>query len=488
MFRMDVDDDDDIDAQGLPPLSFNLLPVDNFDEKTQTFLFDDVDDESGDRETENLANNFNLVNAVHDAKDKTRGQRLVDDIHAQLDSVSADDMVVEKSMLVKWLVSRYKNKMNDITKPMDLMFAIIECLCTGLKFYLSTERGDCSYVDHIEIYNGDIFCPTAEWILGVICDRRVKDFNRFGGVTAAAADVDDDDDEYGADPQRLVDKLIESWLQSKNSSSDLPPLFCYDANEVAEMAEATRTEKLIEQEKRLENMRVKNDIDTLEKKYSSLLNVKLLNDTMAVGDRSCLPCNAADLQMPDKYENVLKLIIDMKELQLLLTYLLYVDRESLNGDIDITFKNKPGTGKSFCSLKQAGLSQGAVGKCLQTTKNEQLKDVYNNLTGDRADDIDSTPADATREEEHTDSSTRLVQVFEYVTFLFLDKLQISTIEALFVNPASNKKNPYKFGLLDVISPKIGKLTTTSRGGDLRELPNNVNKRRRQRGVVLEDLD
>lgn len=429
----------------------------------------------------NTASYAFFINSVNDENDKRRGPQLLRDIYMRLDNVSADDLLVEKSMLVKWLITRY-NKKNNIAmfsrQPRDLMFAIIECVCTGMEIYLSTRQGDCRYIDRIEIFDGNIFCSCNEWMLGFIGENnsiestsniddidkpREKDTKDLDKINIFESNI-----ERNASMENFVDYL--TWNPTTDDGG-LPPLLqFYSDNEENDVTNTSATTSLI-LEKRLELARdaelqkIRTDADKL-KEYINL-NVNVLAANQSSSDqvhasRGTLDDRQNSYVRSTVHENVFKLIVDTRELERLLTFLLYIDREALYGDIDVTFRNKLGTSRPFCFFRNSSkLSKDVEENCLGNSDSNRLKDIYENITnGDKHHNNNNTQEDIS--EKDNTVTGRALEVFEYATFLFLDKISTSIVESLISNSSSSsEKNAnlraFKFGLIDLMYPKIGKI-------------------------------
>lgn len=422
----------------------------------------------GDRESRD---DF-LVNSVDDETDAERGPSLSRDIYLRSDGVSVDDLLVEKSMLTKWLISRYDGV---VRKPRDMADAIVECVSTGTEIYLS--RNDSRYVDRVEIFDADVFCLCNEWILGFVSERKTLKTknNDDDAATAEAAKIARREtrlDDINIFDDYVVEAPIDDFIKfvSTKTTNGLPPLLygsekdvVNDGRDVYEEdgdnddddSRRQRTAKMAR-----EKMRV--DAEKL-KKYANL-NVDVIVERSPPDDKGGTPRT--------ERENVLKLIVDFNELERLLTFLLYVDRNALYGDIDVTFRNKPGTADSFCFSK-TNSTRGVDVRCLKNTDGDRLKDIYETVTsgGNDYDDDDddgnrgggrrtSTFSDEIEEDDRIDDSSeadRVLDVFEYATLLFLDKISTTIIDTV-LSPDLAANRSYKFGIVDTIRPKIGKIT------------------------------
>lgn len=439
---------------GLPPLNFQIPEILNNNNETIP---------SADSKTSN-SSSFNLINAVNDEFDKLRGPRLIDDIYLRLDDVSADDLLLEKGMITKFLISRYKNEVETVLrKPRDLMFAIIECICTGLKLYLTTQQGDCCYIDDIEIYNADIFCSSNDWILGFIGEKIINDdfekiINQNVNDQTDVDKINIFDDPVDTDP--ILD-LVSSWKRLKSDKQNLPPLVCYFIDGMYDTDDETndsKSDKILKEAQYLENKKIKKDIENLKESYINL-NVNMISNE-SEKDNCCFPSTAN--KVPQKKINILKLIIDMKELERLLIFLMYVDRHSLYNGIDIFIQNKSATSQSFCLYKKSRLSNDVEGVCLKNANSDRLKTIYDNITKNVNANSDGGGTNINgnhNADQHREirSNNRILEIFEWITFLYLDKISTTIIESLFYKFPNTKINQsYKFGMLDLICPKIGK--------------------------------
>lgn len=394
-----------------------------------------------------------FINSVNLAADEERGPQLSRDVYLGLDNASADDLLVEKSMLVKWLITRYE-KSTIMHKPRDLMFALLECICTGLEIYLCTQQGDCRYIDRAEIFDGDIFCSCSEWILGIVEENETEiETNAPEPVIEKDLDSINLFGDNG-DGNSRIDDIIKFSDCVRTNSSGLPHLLqCYnDENMMDDDDEASNDRLQQNSERAREAKRRKIETDAQKLKKYINLNVNVLVDKSM---------NAEELQEGRKAncqrrrENVLKLIVDMKELERLLTFLLYVDREALYGDIDVAFRNKLGTSRPFCLFKNGKLSKDVEENCLINSDGNRLRDAYKNITDGR---VDPTPEEtASSVGAGTTMSDRVMEIFEVVTFLFLDKISTVVVESLFTNSVPTK-HAYKFGLVDVMYPRVGKIS------------------------------
>lgn len=408
---------------------------------------------------ESCNKSFNLINTVNDNLDKLRGPRLIDDVYLRLDDVSADDLLLEKSMITKFLISRYKNVTETILrKPRDLMFAIIECICSGIKLYLTTERGDCCYIDDIEIFNADIFCSTNDWILGFIGEKVVKDDQKLEQQVGENVDKINIFDDNMEDP--ILD-LVSSWKRLK--SNNLPPLVCYFGDEM-EVSDENNTNEIL-QETRLENAKIINDIENLKKSYINLNTDSLSKETN--NTNCCFPIKS---NLPTKKLNILKLIVDMKELERLLTFLIYVDRYSSYNGLNIFIQNKSGTSKSFCAYKKSRLSNDVENTCLKNENSDRLKKIYDNITN--KSNLGDETGEKTDEEKTKKMTNRILEIFEWCTYLYLDKISTVIIESLFYKSSNLKiTQSHKFGIVDLLCPKLGrsfsdKIDVSNRRGDI----------------------
>lgn len=450
----------------LPPLNVDFAAIHNT-LKRHVRHNDDTDINDDNKRTRRNSNDadshFDLINAVHDDPDKNRGPRIVDDIYMRLDNVAADDLIVEKTMTIKWLIGRYKNA-RELCKPRDLMFAIIECVCTGLKLYLTTRQGDCCYLDHIEIYDGEIYCSTNEWILGFIGEKRIELNSTFDETYRCNYRSNDSDkkididkiDVFGDSTENVVTDFVDSWRRLKLDDSKLPPLFCFfDDNVNYNVADRKNdTDKIIERERQIKKNKIETDMKNLKKSYVNL-NV----DMMAEKSPNCCVSYDDDVtnRASAKIENVLKLIVDMKELERLVVFLLYVDRESQYDDIDIDIKNKIGINRTFCAFKKTGLTNEVEERCLKSTNGSRLKTVYDNITNNQDSDKNNrVEKDSSKRNDNRENSC-VTNVFECLTFLFFDKISTTIIESLFLHSTRAVDiRSYKFGVLDLIRPKISK--------------------------------
>lgn len=444
----------------------------------------------------------NLLTSLDDIKDKKRSgkRRIIDEIYINLDGVSADDFVIERSILVKQLLLRYETVIERIHKPLEIAFMIVECIILGLRIYFTTENG--SYIDKLKVVNSDIHHSCNEWILGFISEK-------MNAKETISDDEDNDDNDTGDSNNSNADVYMHTLNDdncTQHSSLDLPHMSFFTPNDVEELENLSRKERHFECEKDVRMRQAMYDLNKLKR-------LNIIDDVESSADifqRDNKVKHSPRVEKPNCGENVLTLIIDMKELELLIMYLLYVDRESLYGDIDITFNDKIGSSKTFCYLKDKRLT-GKFNKYLYNSKENHLKDVYKNLTGLIENSVDSSDATVygdnnaaaydNKNNEYDDDVNnkttygvnRKVKIIEYLTLLQLDKLITSIIGAIFLDHV-NDKNPYKFGLTDILRPKINKFifknendfTTETRRRKLRgECPINT-KRSRSHGVILSD--
>lgn len=415
-----------------------------------------------------------FVKSVDDVADERRGPRLLQDIYAHLDDVSVDDLLVEKSMLVKWLISRYEHA-EFMRRPKDLMFAIVECVCTGIKIYLSTRYGDCRYVDAIEMFDGDIFCTCNEWMLGFMVEKRIadkpechKEENQKTFIDMDSINIFEDEDRNDASTIEL-NNIIHTDIEECGVNDSLPPLFRLyrtidnDGSGQNHHNAAATTTSTAEYDAK----KVKLDIEKL-KKYKNL-NVDGLvvgNDgnTMTRAESNNVDVCSGDakttMTTTGEYRNVFRLIVDAKELERLLTFLLYVDRDALYDDIDVTFKNKLGTSSPYCFAKTQS-QKNVADTCLANSTENNLKDLYEHVT--RTDNLGTKHENDdcnNIENEECRRDDRALEIFEYITFLFLDKISTTVVEYL-VGPSRSLRNNmghnFKFGIVDLLHPKIGKI-------------------------------
>lgn len=412
-----------------------------------------------------------LINFVDETADKKRGPSSCHDVYIRLDNVSVDDLLVEKSMLVKWLISRYKD-VSRMHKPREMMFAVIESVCKGIEIYLSSPNGvdvdddNCRYIEGAEIFDGDIFCACNEWMLGFIgetniekmkahddtaVDKRVVDDKRLDAIN-----VFDDDDN---DNENLIDNFVNFVVQNRNAAdTDLPPLLRYSDHDVEEEETERKCARRIENMRESFYKKTRLDAEKL-RKYSNL-NVDVLSKDSKIDNEEKEEGDARSKRENRCY--ILKLIVDMKELEKLLTFLMYIDRGALYDDIDITFRNKLGTNKPFCFSKTT-TSRNVSENCLSTTVGDRLNDIFESITDKHRRNTNIATADieeiSVEGESRAPISDRALEVFEYVTFLLLDKISTTVVNSL-VFPSSSPSTAqysYKFGIVDLIYPKIGRI-------------------------------
>lgn len=424
----------------------------------------------------------NLLQSVNDDEDKKRGwyphdhrqyilrnptkgtssvgRRIIDDIYVNLDGISADDFVIERSMMVKWLLVKYANIIKNVHKPVDIMFVILECIINGLQLFFTTDSG--CYIDRVQILNGNIYCPCNEWILGFVNEKRKisKDTHQENrNVYECDEDVNYENDNV-----------------SNNNLPHIPYFVVNDLDEINEHHSCEDRQSQIDENTTVQQQ----DIEMLRKTYNSLLNIiddRNINDKTTTYNSSSKTNrkhqqkykynNIDDDDEVSKYENVLTLIVDMEEMELLITYLLYIDRESIYGDIDINFHDK----FNPCYIKNKIVAE-KIGKCLQ--KN-QISNIYENLIDES---IHTDNNDNNNDKYHNDGiedecgqnipnnndddqyrENRQIKIIEYLTLLQLDKLITTIIGHICLGYIpTTEKNPYKFGLIDILCPKITKLT------------------------------
>lgn len=458
----------------LPPLNFDLsshlIPRKRRYSRDGEHGGNDNLNASSQQTPSNPVKQFDFINSVNDDADKNRGPRMLDDVHANVDNVSADDLLVEKTMMVKWLIARYK-PITSLSKPRDVMFAIIECICTGLKVYFTTQQGDCCYIDRIQIFNGQLFCSLNEWMLGIIGEENVPIHNLHSNVKQKINTDIDTSDFF------MLDDDISTELLTRHrqftSNTQLPPLLCIFDDTVWNTRKTTDNttadEKIIEETKEKQRKKRKIDIEHLKQKYSNI-NVDVIADRSSncyVSDKGRILADVATSK-----ENVVKLIIDMQELERLIVFLLYVDREAEN-DINVHIKNKPGTNASFCTYKKSGLSNELGEMCLENANRNRIHALYDTIKSKQEKQTAcNNRTQASCSGRVMEQKQRMENVFEWLTFLFIDKVSASIIQSLLLDTgkATNMRS-YKFGIIDLLRPRIGKKICTK--GDVKkdETPN-----------------
>lgn len=455
-----------------------------------------------------------FVRSVNDGADEQRGPGLARNIRLNLDNSSVDDLLLEKSMLVKWLITRYKNAPAvRIRKPRDLMFAIIECVCTGIEIYLSTEGGDCRYIDRVDVFDGSIFCSCNEWMLGFVGESEAEPDTRDDSAPIVVGKsvterVLDNINIFEGAGHREGEAIAEEFSNffSWNSSDDggLPPLLRqYGEDDPFDGGDGV-TAAFIPFEKRIERARneerEKMQADARKLGGYVNLNASILSETAnETEDRGADRGASTDRR---KRETTLRLIVDTKELERLLTFLLYVDREALYGDIDVTFKSKLGDGRSICIFDNATKLSGDVKtNCLGEASGDAIKDLFENIADDRRYRDESIETDYERDDrsKRAPDVDRAFEIFEYAALLFLDKISTVVVENLLVAPESTGRvrgghgHTYKFGVVDLIHPKIGKtrchkIPTSSSAPYVRASDENVYNRKRGTVISFDDRE
>lgn len=407
------------------------------------------------KNNDDASRQFDLVNAVNDDLDKSRGPRFLDDVYLHLDDVSADDLLLEKSMMIKRLISRYTNTV--LNKPRDLMFAIIECISSGILLYFMTRRADCCLIDSVEVYNSDIFCLTGEWVFGFISEQ--VDYKQSDDKVNNSRHSDNH-----SHKSRHNNLTKFSYASQTDDTFLLPPVFHLLKDDEMHSNADFNSPGLdnIEHSQLSNEKKMSFDMKYLKKNYTTL-NVNVISDVLLQKQNHDRENENGHSDTSGKMQNILKLFVDFKELERLITFLVYVDRESQYNDIEVNIKNKPATNRSYCSNDDI-----TKRKCLQVTDGDKLRRLYSEILdthlktpgglSSKKNESQTTQSTSIGESNNDTPCSDISKIFESLTLLFLDKISITLVESLLYDSGRFKRNySYKFGIIDIIQPKVGKM-------------------------------